>query len=352
MCIILSGENEPDTTKLFSIPVIIENGMKSTLSLYINNFDLRVDGLIDGYSLPSMLKNPTTSGMYYNAWGELVGFPTKEIAQTQSYGSNINPGSIMIVPYPIERNVENPIIGLVNASTDKMKSLRRQIINLKPIKRNFSKSLNSDSYSTTFSARPLEVYEVGNYKISVALGFSDLESRLDWIKFTKPADFNVRINTLVNPKLYSPEYKWFYVVAEAIKNIKDDGFGVVYPRLSSDYIYFPTAHEQRSNNSTNTDYNFDYECYGYSLREKPDAQYTLTLNRSKENDYAIKPFFVNADKNITFENDLILKPLELLKNLSFIDLNKNKLRLNPDPHVAYLSIITKDGKDDNHNWFL
>jgi hypothetical protein len=188
----------------------------------------------------------------------------------------------------------------------------------------------------------LEVYKVGNYLISVALGFSDLQSRLDWTKFTKPDDFELRIKTLLNPKLYPPTYKWFYVVASTVENIKDDGFGVVYPRLSADLLYFPTAHEQRINNSINTDYIFDYELYGYSIREKPGAQITLTTNEVK----------IDNPHNLYYNNKAITKPLEILNNLQLIDLNQNKFKLNPDPNVSYLSMIMKNSKDNNHNWFL
>lgn len=340
MCIVVAGETEPDTTKLYSIPVIVEDGTKSTLSIYSNNFNITPEDAMDGYNLPSMAKKPTLSGQYYNAWGQLVGYPKGELSDSQSFGTHTKSGAIMIVAYPIEKDVQNPLIGLVDISTDLMKKFRKEVQEFKPISR--SKSLNaymSNSFSLSDS---LEVYEVGNYLISVALGFSNLQSRLDWTKFTKPVDFELRIKTLTNPKLYPLTYKWFYVVASAVKNIKDDGFGIIYPRLSADLLYFPTAHEQRQNNSTNTDYIFDYELYGYSLREKSDAHITLTTNEVKTDNL----------RDLYYNNKAITKPLERLKNLQFIDLNKNQLKLNPDFNVRYLSILTKNGKEDNHNWFL
>jgi len=339
MCIVVAGETEPDTTKLFTVPVILDNGVKSLLSIYVNNFDVTPDNAMDGYNLPSMAKKPTMSGLYYNAWGQLVGYPQNELADSQSFGSHTNGGAIMIVAYPVEKDVDNPLIGLVDISTESMKKFRKDVEALNPelltnsMSRSFRGKTDSDS---------LKVYEVGNYKISVALGFSALESRLDWTKFTKPDDFELRIKTLLNPKLYPPTYKWFYVVASAVKNIKDDGFGVIYPRLSADLLYFPTAHEQRKDNSINSGYKFDYELFGYSLREKPDAQITLTINEVK----------IDDRRNMYFNNKAILKPLDRLKNLEFIDLNQNKLKLNPDLNIRYLSIIMKNGTDDNHNWFL
>lgn len=343
MCCVIAGETEPDTTKLFSVPVILEGGEKSVLSIYVNNFDLTSDNVMDRYNLPSMARKPTMSGLYYNAWGQLVGYPKNELSESQSFGTDTKGGAIMVVAYPVEKDVENPLIGLVDISTDIMKKFRNDVEALNPIMKNsLSHSREAKFGLDSDSPEPLKVYEVGNYKISVALGFSALETRLDWTKFTKPDDFELRIKTLLNPKLYPPTYKWFYVVASAVKNIRDDGFGVVYPRLSADLLYFPTAHEQRENNSINGAYDFDYEIFGYSMREKPDAHVILTSNEVK----------IDDRRFMYFNNKQITKPLEALKNLEFMDLNQNKLRLNPDLNVRYLSIITKNGKDANHNWFL
>ena len=44
-----------------------------------------------------------------------------------------------------------------------------------------------------------------------------------------------------NKQIYQ-EDEYFYVVAECLKPIKNDGFGVVYPDCG--YDYFPTAHEK------------------------------------------------------------------------------------------------------------
>jgi hypothetical protein len=340
MCIVVAGETEPDSTKLFSIPVIVDNGVKSVLSIYVNNFNVTPDNAMDRYNLPSMIKKPTSSGLYYNAWGQLIGYPKSELSESQSFGSHTVGGAIMIVAYPVEKDVDNPLIGLVDISTDPMKKFRSEVQKFKPIPN--SMYVNMGRSKGDLDSSPLEVNKIGNYLISVALGFSDLQTRLDWTKFTKPQDFELRIKTLLNPKLYPTTYKWFYVVASAIENIKDDGFGVVYPRLSADLLYFPTAHEQRENNYTNTNYSFDYELYGYSLREKPDANVTLAANDVK----------VDNPREGYYNNKKILEPLSLLKNLSFIDLNKNKLKLNPDFNVKFLSINTKNGLDLNHNWFM
>lgn len=329
MCVIIAGEQEPDTTKLFSIPVIVEGEIKSTLSLYVNNFDLSSGTELDSNLFPSMERLPTMSGTYYNAWGQLVGHPKTEISNYR-----LNNGSIMIVAYPIEKIIENPLIGLVDVSTDSMKQFRSEVQKFKPIARSMSRSFNY--FSNSMSDKTLEVHEVGNYLISVAIDLHSLQTRLDWTKFTKPNDFDVRIKTLQNPKLFPPTYNWFYIVATTIKNIKDDGFGVVHPRLTGDLIFFPTAHEQR-NNSTSNSYNFDYDLYCYSLRDKNEARLTLTNNNTR---------------NTHLHNKIILNPLNKLKNLPFFDINKNQLKLNPDINIKYLSIIQQNGKGNNHNCFL
>lgn len=61
--------------------------------------------------------------------------------------------------------------------------------------------------------------------------------------------------------LYPRQYAYFYVVASAIKNIKDDGFGIVYPRLDNNITYIPTAHEDTENEP-----DFDVEIYNLNFK--------------------------------------------------------------------------------------
>ena len=71
-----------------------------------------------------------------------------------------------------------------------------------------------------------EIYEIGNYNISVADNLNELLNNIDWSKFTKPNDFGERINIMKNKQIYQ-EDEYFYVVAECLKPVKNDGFGVV-----------------------------------------------------------------------------------------------------------------------------
>jgi len=151
-------------------------------------------------------------------------------------------GVLMVVPFP-KKNGE---IGLVDVNNNKMKNFRnslfRQCEMLKPDKP------KSKSYGNMFlcanKSIPKMVHDVGNYRISVANSFEELMGSIDWDQFVKPFDFEDRVDVMRNKELY-PEEEYFYVVAQAQKNVKNDGFGVVYPDCG--YDYFPTAHEKLGN---------------------------------------------------------------------------------------------------------
>jgi len=115
------------------------------------------------------------------------------------------------------------MIGLVDITTNKMKELRSNVKSLKPTIMTNSLSYGLGKQSLSRSVVPLQVHKIGNYNISVAISISDLLHRIDWTKFNKPQDFNQRVSTFENKNLYPPKYKYFYVVASAIENIKDDG---------------------------------------------------------------------------------------------------------------------------------
>lgn len=76
--------------------------------------------------------------------------------------------------------------------------------------------------------------------------------------FALPGDFKLRKSTLLDKNLYP--FNCAYVVAKAMKNIKDDGFGIIYP--DPGFNFFPIAHE-----NSNIDKNikkFDVNCYNFT----------------------------------------------------------------------------------------
>lgn len=200
MCIILTDSN-PTNTKLFNIPVYA-NGVSYNMSIYINN-----------------LVNKGKNG-------------------------------IMVVPYPATSDISE--FGLVDISSNKMKSfisgIENYCIDDASLTYNFKNNfLGKD--------RSLEVFRVGNYNISVAQNISELLNRIDWNTFTKPYDFEERCQVFNDGNIYP--FKCYYVVAQAIYDIKDDGFGILYK--NNGMTYFPTAHEYEPNGNK-----YDVICYDLS----------------------------------------------------------------------------------------
>lgn len=210
MCIIISGDIQPSKTQLMNIPVNITGDQVAyNFFIYVNNFNVS------------------------------------------------NKSSIMVVPFPLEKNTGFKNIGLVDISTQPMKKLRKDIkdISKQPL---FGNSPPLCSKMIIQNSEPLQVHKIGNYNISVALSIEELLNRIDWGKFTKPDNFPQRMNTFNNTTLYPDTYDYFYVVAEAVENIVDDGFGIVYPQLNN-YFYIPTAHED-----TSSHHDFDVAIYYFN----------------------------------------------------------------------------------------
>ncbi len=245
MCIVISGENQPDTTKLINIPIKIHGeSTKYNFFIYVNNFDLFNNN-------QNMEHNNFNDSPYEN-------YASYEpINNFSSYQTKNN--SIMVVPFPVEKGTKPDNIGLVDVSTKSMKELRDKIKALKPKLK--SSRGGFDMFLNCSNSSPLEVHKIGNYNISVALSLNQLLNRIDWTRFNKPRDFNQRVQTFNNEKLYPSNFDYFYVVAEATENIKDDGFGIVYPQLNN-FQYIPTAHED-----TEQTPEFDVEIYNFGYND-------------------------------------------------------------------------------------
>lgn len=202
MCIMLT---KPDASKtqLFNIPVFINNA-KYIMSLYINNI------------------------------------------------TNNSSGCFMVVPYPLTPK-EN--IALVDVSTDKMKSFRREVVLY--CDRNKVRSFNNMLANSSTSK--LEIYNVGNYKISIANNLHQLLNGVNWDLFEKPDDFDERIKVFGDETIYP--FECMYIVAQTTKNIENDGFGIIYK--NENFSYFPTAHEFSHQGN-------DYDVVCYDLCQNDD----------------------------------------------------------------------------------
>lgn len=65
---------------------------------------------------------------------------------------------------------------------------------------------------------------------------------MNWRKFRKPQDFDERMATLTDRALHP--FNCAYVVAKAVRSVKNDGFGIVFP--DPGFRYFPTCHEKKA----------------------------------------------------------------------------------------------------------
>ena len=198
MCIIIAGEEHPDTTKLMNVPVIIDNE-KYNFFIYINNFDLgfNSDGMnykknIDNFS--NRFSQSVDINNIYNIYNNNSDNFEGLLSNNDGYGNYAsfqpeksshynNLSSIMVVPFPVNPHTSASKIGLVDITTNDMKELRTDIKSLKPISKNYS---DSRIVSFQLNSIPLEVHKIGNYNISVATSLDQLLERIDWTKFKKP----------------------------------------------------------------------------------------------------------------------------------------------------------------------
>jgi hypothetical protein len=99
------------------------------------------------------------------------------------------------------------------------------------------------------------VHDVGNYRCSVVPSLEALRGTIDWDRFVRPTDLEARLSVLQDTSIVPPHSG--FIVAQAIKSVAKDGFGVVFP---GHHAFFPTCHE---GNSSVHDY--DVVCYGFNM---------------------------------------------------------------------------------------
>lgn len=284
MCIMLT-KPEASKTQLFNIPVFINN-TKYIMSIYINN-----------------------------------------ITENSS-------GCFMVVPYPLTPK-EN--IALVDVSTDKMKSFRNEVESY--CNRNITKSYKADY---TSDSSKLEIYNVGNYKISIANDLHQLLNGVNWDVFEKPDDFDERIKVFGDETIYP--FERMYIVAQTTKNIKNDGFGIIYK--NDNFSYFPTAHEF-------TQYGNDYDVVCYDLCQNDDnfrthTKYTNFIpnntfySNSLDNKFEVKIY--TDERYRKSLNDIC----NYLRNNEYQMLNENKVNIKINK-LDKLNTIKIKGKYSNSN---
>uniref|UniRef100_A0A7S3UYZ2 Uncharacterized protein n=1 Tax=Aplanochytrium stocchinoi TaxID=215587 RepID=A0A7S3UYZ2_9STRA len=271
MCLMLTP-HEPASTHLHSIPCAVEN-KPCQLLVYIN--DLAVsDG--DGDSALMIVAIPK--------------LPNKDEANGFQFG-------------------------LVDASTNKMKSQRNEVAReckeLLPWEAVRSNGFSSRSKGLS---RALIVHKVGNYNISVAPSLTELQDMVDWDKFTKPKDFDKRFSTLSDKKLFP--FECAYVVAQAVVNVENDGFGIVF--RDPEFRYFPTSHEHASSRLKS----YDAKCYLYNQGEMQAGYFPFRVEKNSfkasENRGKV------TIRGVKTKNGLMAQSF-VLSNSEFLDENMKKL---------------------------
>jgi hypothetical protein len=113
---------------------------------------------------------------------------------------------------------------------------------------------------SSYDAMEAEVFTVGNYICSVVPNLAELHASINWSEFDVPADFKERMAVFDDRSIIDETCG--FVVAKAIKNVKDDGFGIVYP--DDGMVYFPTCHENEPSKR------YSYDVCLYAFNEAPE----------------------------------------------------------------------------------
>lgn len=282
-------DQEPSSTRLFDIPVQMSNadGQPVNCKLLIYTNDLELSKVGTGVK-------SSTSNEY--SWLNQATRTTRDGASEMSpYIANLVGAAaatadeaLMIVPIPNTTRTQD--FGLVDIRTDEMKRFRRICVSnckqLLPQARSFGTLGMMDG----MHSNSLQVHRVGNYDISVAPDLDALEKQVDWKHFKLPADFQARKSTLSDKKLYP--FPCAYVIAKAVVNVKDDGFGVVYPDPGFDY--FPTAHE----NGKRT---YDYDVNVYNFSKRPLTSMPFFMDGKQHN---MRTYRLEAETNVQVDSDM------------------------------------------------
>ncbi len=285
-------EQEPSSTRLFDIPVEFPNGdgnlVKSKLLIYTNDLQLGAT------STPSDRRTANPNEYSWLNQSTRTRDGSNEISPyiANLVGTDVTTVNEALMIVPIPNTTRTQEFGLVDIRTDEMKRFRRICVDR-------CKSLLPQARSLSYGARgmtdgmhsnSLQVHRVGNYDISVAPDLDALEKQVDWKHFKLPADFQTRKSTLSDKKLYP--FPCAYVVAKAVQNVKDDGFGVIYPDPGFDY--FPTAHE-------NGKRAYDYDVNVYNFSNRPLSSVPFFMDGKQHNMHTYR---LEAETNVQTDSDM------------------------------------------------
>jgi hypothetical protein len=181
----------------------------------------------------------------------------------------------MVVPYPVTADLSD--FGLIDISTNTMKSFISSIENYCVDESKLTYGVNYKSLGNI--DKHIVVHKIGNYNISVAKNKKELLNNINWGIFDKPRDFEQRCKVFDDKNVYP--FKCYYVVAQAIYNIHNDGFGVIYK--NNGLSYFPTAHEYEP-------YGNEYEVICYNLSTS-NSYFDVNLSNFDNKDFMLNQKF-------------------------------------------------------------
>ena len=202
MCI-MATDAVPSSTRIYMVPVTVD-GLPFTCMLYTNDLDVK------------------------------AGVP-----------------GLMIVPFPNPSGSTR--FGLVDArsTTGFRKKVNKAMQPLFMKKQGYSaRSMNLGAATDAMAPG----HEVGNYRCTIAPNLDALFTSINWARFTVPSDLDARLSVLRDTSVVPPHCG--FVIAEAMRSVKEDGFGVVFP---GNHSFFPTCHE-----GTSATHTYDTQCYGFN----------------------------------------------------------------------------------------
>jgi hypothetical protein len=145
--------------------------------------------------------------------------------------------ALMIVPFPNPSHADEfglvdvqHTLGFRSAVSAAFKQYETRDVMLQ------NATLSASSFGATRDKA--EIIQVGNYKCSVVPNLDALLRTVQWDRFSVPADLHERLSVLNDPCIVPADCG--FVVAEATRSIRDDGFGIVFPGR---HAFLPTCHE-------------------------------------------------------------------------------------------------------------
>lgn len=239
MCI-MATDAKPNKTRLFSIPVTYSAGAgdggamthRGTAIVYVNNLDA------------------TPSHKWLPRWGS-------------------RKSELMIVPFP-NPGGEAALDAVVLTPFTEWKGLTKAMEeHMKPV----TDGKSPQSRSAT-NSRQAMVHRIGKYKCSVVANAAALLAGIDWAQFNVPEDLEHRLQVLHDERV-CPRTCGF-VVAQAVEDVRDDGFAIVYP---GDDIFLPTCHEAPAGGGAMV--NYDAACYVMSDTSVPQPTWNFATPMEK-----------------------------------------------------------------------